>query len=96
VDRNLSFQQHLPKYRLAVVLIHSRSNRLADLLPFVPRLLEAMAAAPKGSVTHVGVWMSGCGERASTGATKTPAPTGGIQVFRNAHSIGHDSQAAGH
>jgi hypothetical protein len=54
VDRNLSFQQHLPKYSLAVVLIHARSNRLVDLLPHVPALLEAIPAAERGTVTHVG------------------------------------------
>ena len=55
VDRNLSFQQHLPKYGLAVVLIQSRSNRLADLLPFVPRLIETIPIAGKGVVTVVGL-----------------------------------------
>ena len=55
VDRNLSFQQHLPKYGLAVVLIQSRSNRLTDLLPFVPRLIETIPIAGKGVVTVVGL-----------------------------------------
>jgi hypothetical protein len=40
---------------LAVVLIHARSSRLSDLLPHVPLLLDAIATAPKGAVTHVGV-----------------------------------------
>ena len=55
VDRNLSFQQHLPKYGLAVILIQSRSNRLVDLLPFVPRLIDAIPIAGKGVVTMVGL-----------------------------------------
>jgi hypothetical protein len=55
VDRNLSFQQHLPNYGVAVILIQSRSNRLADLLPFVPRLIEAIPIANKGVVTMVGL-----------------------------------------
>ena len=55
VDRNLSFQQHLPKFDLAVILVHARSNRVSDLVPLVPLILEAIRAAVQGSVTHVGV-----------------------------------------
>lgn len=55
VDRDLTFQQHLPKYGLAVILIQSRSNRLADLLPFVPRLVDTIPIAGKGVVTVVGI-----------------------------------------
>jgi predicted nuclease of predicted toxin-antitoxin system len=32
VDRNLSFQQHLPSFNVAVVLMTSKSNRIAELL----------------------------------------------------------------
>ena len=31
VDRNLSFQQHLPSFNVAVVLMTSKSNRIAEL-----------------------------------------------------------------
>lgn len=54
VDRNLSFQQHLPKFNIAVVLIHARSNRVADLLDLLPDLLEAIPSAKSGGVTDVG------------------------------------------
>lgn len=37
VDRNLSFQQNLPKYNLAVVVLRAKSNRLADLQPFTTK-----------------------------------------------------------
>ena len=54
VDRNLSFQQHLPKFSIAVVLISSKSNRIDDLIALVPALLASIEAAPKGVVTRVG------------------------------------------
>jgi hypothetical protein len=38
VDRNLSFQQHLPKFDIAVLVLRVKSNRLADLKPLVPRI----------------------------------------------------------
>jgi hypothetical protein len=54
VDRNLSFQQNLPEFEIAVVVLRSRSNRLADLRPLVPALLAALTAAKPGVATFVG------------------------------------------
>jgi len=54
VDRNLSFQQNLPKYSIAVVLLHARSNRIDDLVALVPEMLAAIRNALSGAVTHVG------------------------------------------
>jgi hypothetical protein len=54
VDKNLSFQQHLPKFSIAVILIHCTSNRVQDLLKLLPDLLEAIPKAPVGQVSHVG------------------------------------------
>ena len=55
VDRNLAFQQHLPKFSIAVVLLAARSNRLADLVPLVPELNQIIAVAKRGVVTKVGL-----------------------------------------
>lgn len=54
VDRNLSFQQNLPAFAIAVVLLRARSNRLADLRRLIPELLAAVSTAKKGVVTYVG------------------------------------------
>jgi hypothetical protein len=53
VDKNLSFQQHLPKFSIAVILIHCQSNRVQDLLELLPNLLAAIPQAPKEQVTHI-------------------------------------------
>ena len=55
VDRNLSFQQHLPKYDIAVVLLRSKSNRLEDLVALVPTLMQSLPGARKGNVTEIGL-----------------------------------------
>jgi hypothetical protein len=55
VDRNLSFQQNMATFSVAVVVLRARSNRLADLQPLVPKLLAAVAAAPSGIATIVEV-----------------------------------------
>lgn len=52
-DRNLVFQQNIPKFNIAVVVLHAHTNRLVDLKPLVPYLLTALPSAPKGQVTHV-------------------------------------------
>ena len=54
VDRNLSFQQPLPNFSIAVVVLRAPSNRLRDLLPLVPDMLAALSAAKHGDVTWVG------------------------------------------
>ena len=40
VDRNLSYQQNLPQFNLAVIVFRALSSRLQDLRPLVPKLLE--------------------------------------------------------
>jgi hypothetical protein len=53
VDRNLAFQQNTYRFSFAVLILRARSNRLADLQPLVPKLLNALPAAPAGQVTWV-------------------------------------------
>ena len=53
VDRNLSFQQPLPKFKIAVVVVRAATNRLRDLLPLVPRILQVLPVAKPGEVTWV-------------------------------------------
>ncbi len=55
VDRNLSFQQHLPAFTIAVIVLRAVSNRLADLQPLVPELLASIPEAKRGAVTYVEV-----------------------------------------
>jgi len=54
VDRNLSFQQNLVAFSIAVIVLHAKTNRLADLRPLVPRLLSAIRSAQPGAVRIVG------------------------------------------
>jgi hypothetical protein len=53
VDRNLSFQQHLPKFNIAVLVLSVTSNRLADLLPLAPRMLTAFPNLKPGQATTI-------------------------------------------
>ena len=53
VDRNLSFQQPLSQFAIAVIVLQAPTNRLKDLRPLVPRLQHMLPSAPKGQVTWV-------------------------------------------
>ncbi len=52
-DRNLSYQQDVSAFDIAVVVLAARSNRLDDLRPLVPQLLEILPTAKRRAVTVV-------------------------------------------
>ena len=54
VDRNLSFQQPLAKFGIAVVVLRAKSNRLADLKPLAPKLLAALSGIGPGQLRIIG------------------------------------------
>ena len=54
VDRNLSFQQNLTKYNIVVIVLRARTNRLRDLRPLVPELLNALLSAKPRDVVEIG------------------------------------------
>ncbi|MFM1843898.1 MAG: hypothetical protein RLZZ490_2641 [Cyanobacteriota bacterium] len=54
VDRNLSFQQNLSQFKLAVIVLHAPSNRLTDIRPLAPTILAILATVTKGQVTIIG------------------------------------------
>jgi predicted nuclease of predicted toxin-antitoxin system len=53
VDRKISTQQDLTKFKLAVLLIRARTNRLEDIRPLVPELLEKITRTAAGALTIV-------------------------------------------
>jgi hypothetical protein len=55
VDRNLSFQQNLVSFSIAVVVLQAQSNRLADLRPLVPNLLSAIESVVPGTPKFIGI-----------------------------------------
>ncbi|PHM06546.1 DUF5615 family PIN-like protein [Nostoc sp. 'Peltigera malacea cyanobiont' DB3992] len=53
VDRNLSFQQNLPHFDIAIIVLQAQSNRLIDMKPLVPKVLATLATAVKGQAIVV-------------------------------------------
>ena len=54
IDRNLVFQQKVGGLSFGVVTLRARSNRLADVQPLVPKVLEALGVIRPGEVVRVG------------------------------------------
>jgi hypothetical protein len=54
VDRNLSFQQNLASFPIAVIVLQAKTNRLAELRPLLPSLLAALESAKPGKALLIG------------------------------------------
>jgi predicted nuclease of predicted toxin-antitoxin system len=54
-DRNLSFQQNIGRFAIAVAILVARTNRLDDLRPIVPKLLKMLPFLKKGEGIEIGV-----------------------------------------
>jgi len=52
-DQNLEFQQNLKGSGLFVIVLAAPSNKLEDLLPLVPAVLDAIERAQPGVVERV-------------------------------------------
>jgi predicted nuclease of predicted toxin-antitoxin system len=54
VDRKIATQQDLTKFKIPVLLIRARTNRLEDIRPLVPELLKTLDRVTSGTLTTVG------------------------------------------
>ena len=54
VAQNLEFQQNLQAFGVGIVVVVARTNRVKELQPLVPRILEALARLTPGQVIRVG------------------------------------------
>jgi hypothetical protein len=53
VDQSIEFQQNLRASGIGVVVAHSGTNRLKELRPLVPHILEALARITPGEIVKV-------------------------------------------
>lgn len=53
VDQNLEFQQKLTGLNVGVVVVRARTNRLKELRPLVPRILDALSHLATSKVVRV-------------------------------------------
>ena len=53
-DRNLSFQQNLSRFSLAVVVLHAESIRLVHLRPLMSKVVALLPTLKPGQLVRVG------------------------------------------
>lgn len=53
MDKNIPSQNYLARFAVGLVIVRSRSNRLADLMPLVRELLRAISGSKPGGVIVV-------------------------------------------
>ena len=53
LDRNLSFQQNLDSFSIAVLVLSAKTSRLTDLKPLIPNLLLAIESAQSGAAKFI-------------------------------------------
>jgi hypothetical protein len=54
VDRNLMFQQNVGAAGVAIVVVHARTNRIAELRPLMATVVKVLPTAAPGQVARVG------------------------------------------
>jgi hypothetical protein len=52
-DTNLSFQQNVTSFDIAIVVLEAGSTRLADTLKLIPDVLELLPSIQPGEVVRV-------------------------------------------
>jgi predicted nuclease of predicted toxin-antitoxin system len=53
MDSNMVHQQDLTRFRIAIITLRARSNRLADSRPLMPKVLALLASLRPGTLTVV-------------------------------------------
>ncbi len=53
VDNNLEYQQHLKDYNIAVIILHTKSNRYNDLVPLVSDIIATLDSITSDSLVII-------------------------------------------
>src|SRR6266853_3584475 len=54
VDRGIEYQQNLTGRNIAIIIFRTKSNRLKDLLPYVPVCLAHIESIQPGQIVRIG------------------------------------------
>jgi hypothetical protein len=54
LDRNIEFQQNIKILSFGIVVVRARSNRIADLSPHIPNILQTANHVSPGRILTVG------------------------------------------
>ena len=52
-DTNLTFQQNLTRFHIAVIVLEAQTTRLFDTIKLMPQVAEALKSIQPGEVVHI-------------------------------------------
>ena len=55
----MEYQQHIASAGLGVVVVIARSNRVEDVIPLAPQIVQALANLRPGAIVRVGIDRTG-------------------------------------
>lgn len=53
MDSNLRYERKISNYKIAVIVLRARSNRLSDTRPLIPRVISLINNVRPGTLTKV-------------------------------------------
>ena len=53
-DRNLTFQQNLTRFNIAVIVLEAESTRLSDTAELMPRVVQVLPTVVPGQIVRIG------------------------------------------
>ena len=53
LDRGIQYQQHLTEEDVGVIAVYGTTNRIRDLEPLIPQVLEALRDLKRGQVVRI-------------------------------------------
>ncbi len=54
VDQGIAYEQNLKSRKIAIIVLHAKSNRLKDLLPLLPATLARLESIKPGETVPIG------------------------------------------
>jgi hypothetical protein len=52
-DSNITSQQNIPKYRIALIVLRAFSNKMENFLPMLPEVLTKLEVAKPGEAEYI-------------------------------------------
>ena len=54
MDTGMTQQQNIRNYDISIIILHARSNRLADTRPLMPKVIALLETVAHGAVVTIG------------------------------------------
>jgi PIN like domain len=56
IDRNMRYQQNVQHYEIAILVVITKTNRLEDILPLMPKVIATLKGLEPRTITEVSAY----------------------------------------